>query len=258
MRSSKPQLKIVCYVLITFLVTCWLTSASMAQHGPSRQTELERGIELFDQGKYADAITSLQLVTKRDKNDPVAWRYLALAFEKTNNTSEAVRAHKNAASVTPEYFFEKYNVTRPEGLERWFHEARPALSAAAASGIRVLDLDAKAQSNPKEWKDRISLLSDYATVSSGDEVTERARILSRPTPEYTEEARRQQFSGNISVLVILAEDGKVKRILPLRRLLYGLTDQAIAAAQRIKFVPAKLNGKSVSQLVLVEYTFNIF
>jgi tetratricopeptide (TPR) repeat protein len=221
-------------------------------------TDTQRGIELYDQGQYAEAIVPLKRAAKRNKHGPIAWHYLALSFEKTGNTAEALQAHKQAASATPEYFFNKYHVTKPSGLQRWFLEARPALSAAAASAVRVLELDANAKAHAPMWNDRINQLSEFATVFSRDEVTERADIFRKPTPQYTEEARQHDYSADVSVLVILAEDGTVKRIWPLGHLKYGLTEKAIAAAERIQFVPAKMNGKPVPQMVMAEYHFNIY
>jgi outer membrane biosynthesis protein TonB len=39
---------------------------------------------------------------------------------------------------------------------------------------------------------------------------------------------------------------------------YGLTEQAIAAARKLKFVPAMKDGKNVSMWIQLEYNFNLY
>ena len=58
--------------------------------------------------------------------------------------------------------------------------------------------------------------------------------------------------------LLFSSDGKVKHILVLRSLPYGLTDAAIAAARKIKFTPATLNSKPVSMILELQYSFAIF
>lgn len=85
----------------------------------------------------------------------------------------------------------------------------------------------------------------------------RANILAKPTPGYTEEARRAGVSGVVRLRVVLGSDGKVRHILVLRRLSHGLTEKAIEAARQVRFNPATLGGRPVSQYVVLEYGFNL-
>jgi TonB family protein len=57
---------------------------------------------------------------------------------------------------------------------------------------------------------------------------------------------------------VLAADGTVRHILILKSLSYGLTERAVAAARKIRFEPATMNGVPVSQYVVLEYNFNIY
>lgn len=90
------------------------------------------------------------------------------------------------------------------------------------------------------------------------EVTVRARVTSKPGPEYTDEARHNGEVGTLRISGVLGADGKISRILVLYGLSAGLTAQAVAAMQRVKFNPALLDGKPVSQYVTFEYSFNIY
>jgi TonB family protein len=100
--------------------------------------------------------------------------------------------------------------------------------------------------------------TDYNKVFNQNEVTQKARILSKPSPEYTEEARVKQTTGTVRLRAVLSSSGQVMSIRPLNQLPYGLTDKAIAACRRIQFSPALKDGRPVSQYVTLEYNFNIY
>jgi TonB family protein len=90
------------------------------------------------------------------------------------------------------------------------------------------------------------------------EVDQRARLLSKPEPHYTEEARRNQVSGTVKLRAIFSSSGEVVQIRALNTLPFGLTEQAIAAARQIKFVPAMKAGHAVSVHMQLEYNFNLY
>lgn len=89
------------------------------------------------------------------------------------------------------------------------------------------------------------------------EVDVKAEILSKPEPGYTREARRAGVQGNVVVKVLLLPDGKIDRIRVVRRVPFGLTENAIRAACEIKFKPAVKAGAAVSQWITVEYAFRL-
>jgi TonB family protein len=90
------------------------------------------------------------------------------------------------------------------------------------------------------------------------EVTQRARVLSKPEPQYTEVARKNQVTGSVILSVVFSESGQVTNIRALRTLPDGLTEKAIAAARQIRFVPASRNGQAVSVYMQLEYNFNLY
>ncbi len=92
----------------------------------------------------------------------------------------------------------------------------------------------------------------------GTEVEKRARLLSKPEPHYTEEARRNQVTGTVKLQAVFSSGGEVVQIRALRTLPFGLTERAIAAARQIKFVPAVKGGRAVSVYMQLEYNFNLY
>ncbi len=99
---------------------------------------------------------------------------------------------------------------------------------------------------------------DYNKVFSVREVDQPARILSRPAPSYTEEARKNQVQGTVTLRVVLAASGSVTNISVVRGLPDGLSERAIEAARRIKFTPAQKDGHAVSQSATVEMNFSVY
>ncbi len=92
----------------------------------------------------------------------------------------------------------------------------------------------------------------------GSQVEQRARVLFKPEPTYTEEARRNQVTGTVMLRVVFASNGDVVQIRAVHALPYGLTERAITAARQIKFVPAVKGGRPVSVFMQLEYNFNLY
>ena len=90
------------------------------------------------------------------------------------------------------------------------------------------------------------------------QVEQRARLLFKPEPQYTEEARRNQITGTVMLRVVFSSSGEVVQIRAVRTLPFGLTERAIEAARQIKFVPAMKGGYPVSVHMQLEYNFNLY
>jgi TonB family protein len=99
---------------------------------------------------------------------------------------------------------------------------------------------------------------DYNKTFNPKDVNVKARILSRPEPQYTEEARKNQISGTVVLRAVFSSSGQVTNIRAVSGLPYGLTERAIAAAREIRFTPAMKDGHAVSQYIQIEYNFNLY
>ena len=96
------------------------------------------------------------------------------------------------------------------------------------------------------------------TCCSPSEVDQRAHLLFKPEPKYTEEARRNQTTGTVVLRVVFASSGEVVQIRAVHSLPFGLTESAIAAARQIRFEPAMKGGHAVSVFMQLEYNFNLY
>ena len=99
---------------------------------------------------------------------------------------------------------------------------------------------------------------DYSKIFTGKDVTTKARLISKPEPQYTEDARKNQITGTVVLKVVFASNGSVTNIRTVSGLPYGLTERAIAAARQIKFTPATKDGHQVSMWMQLEYNFNLY
>src|SRR5215813_13022930 len=88
--------------------------------------------------------------------------------------------------------------------------------------------------------------------------TSMPKILSREKATYTEEARGAGIVGVVVMNVVFRGDGNIGDIKIIRGLPFGLMEQAVYAAKRIRFEPVTKNGGPVSVRSNLEYTFNLY
>lgn len=99
---------------------------------------------------------------------------------------------------------------------------------------------------------------DRHRVYKSPEVSARPRVIAKPEPQYTEQARRDQVTGTVVLRVVFSSSGQVTNIHAVQKLGGGLTEKAIAAARQIRFLPAMRNGQPVSMYMQLEYNFNLY
>jgi TonB family protein len=95
-------------------------------------------------------------------------------------------------------------------------------------------------------------------VFKGRETDRKAILVMRPAPSYTDEARKKQISGTVVLRVIFSSHGLVRNIVTVSGLPGGLTEKAIDAAKKLKFIPAVKDGKFASMWMQLEYNFNLY
>jgi outer membrane biosynthesis protein TonB len=105
----------------------------------------------------------------------------------------------------------------------------------------------------------IKALREGDSISSKDSSVydKELKIISKPRPRYTESAKENLTSGIVKLAIEFGADGNIKSIIPIQSLPDGLTQNCIAAARNIEFEPAYKNGKPVSSIKIIEYTFEI-
>jgi len=121
-------------------------------------------------------------------------------------------------------------------------------------------LSLKKTENSFEVSESVQSGSDTTdgNIYTGKNVTTKARLISKPEPAYTKKARSKQITGTVVLKCIFAADGTVTNIYVFAGLPYGLTEKAIEAARKIKFIPATKDGRNVSMWMQLEYNFNLY
>ncbi len=77
-------------------------------------------------------------------------------------------------------------------------------------------------------------------------------------PEFSEEARKAKFSGNVEVYLWVDENGNPSHIRVARGVGMGLDEKAKEAVAQYKFKPAMQNGKPVKVDLYIDVNFQIF
>ena len=84
-----------------------------------------------------------------------------------------------------------------------------------------------------------------------------AEILSKPTPAYTEEARRMRVEGEVLLEVVLEASGRVHVMRIVRGLGHGLDESAVRAAEQISFKPAMRDGQPSDSTAVLHIIFQL-
>jgi protein TonB len=83
-------------------------------------------------------------------------------------------------------------------------------------------------------------------------------VLQSVDPEFSEEARKQKFSGNVLVSLIVDEQGNPTHVRVLRGVGLGLDEKAVEAVRQYRFRPATKDGKPVKVELDINVDFQIF
>jgi TonB family protein len=84
-----------------------------------------------------------------------------------------------------------------------------------------------------------------------------AEILSKPTPAYTEEARKLRVEGEVLLEVVLEASGQLRVTRVVRGLGHGLDESAVRAAEQIRFKPALQKGQPADSTALLHIIFQL-
>lgn len=196
------------------------------------------GVIQLRNGHAEDAVKEAEEALKRDPDIAVAYLLKSQALVRF------------VAGVTVDTF----NETKDQRIQR-YGQAEAALREYLR---RVPNSPQKAT-----WEEQLAAMHAVsnplqAGIVSSKEVTTKARVLNKPEPIYTGRARANQVTGTVILRGVFMADGTVKHIFVVNALPDGLTEEAIKAARRIKFVPATKDGKPVSMWMQLEYNFNLY
>ena len=117
--------------------------------------------------------------------------------------------------------------------------------AALNQSVRKTAFDEKAASTPAQ------------TAAPAVAAMRPVEILEKPKPVYTAEARALKIEGTVLLDVLFGASGEIRVLGVVNGLGHGLDENAVDAARRIRFNPAKQSGKPVDERVLLHVVFQI-
>ena len=95
------------------------------------------------------------------------------------------------------------------------------------------------------------------TYSPGDGVSIPRAIYS-PEPEFSEEARRSKYQGEVTLLATIGADGRTRDLQVVRSLGMGLDEKALEAVRTWRFEPGKKDGRPVAVQMNIIVSFHLF
>lgn len=139
-------------------------------------------------------------------------------------------------------------------LEKALEADKKDTAVRAYLGICYLKVGRK-----KEAEKILKLVSPQEKLADGVDTRATADKKDKSRfARYTQEARYQNVSGTVVLVIEVRADGMVGMVFASKGLPHGLTESSIAAASRTKWSPAVKEGKAVDSIVVSEYTFSIF
>ncbi|MEQ1764292.1 MAG: TonB family protein [Pyrinomonadaceae bacterium] len=118
--------------------------------------------------------------------------------------------------------------------------------SAITLGDRGVDTTVRAPS--------LTAKSDAASMAEHEGLV----IVSKVRARYTDAARSNGERGTVTLRVNFLANGGIGDIEVINSLKYGLTEQAIAAARRMVFLPQRFKGVPVRTSRPVSFAFNIY
>jgi len=169
-----------------------------------------------------------------------------------------VEEAETALRITPSF--------TPALITRSFAQSDLKLYSEAAASLEQLLADRPGDLDAESWRGQMEELRHQidpesnpgSPILTAKEVTQKARVTSKPEPMYSEEARKAGVTGTVVLRGVFSAEGEVKHVMISRALGYGLTTQAIRAARKIRFTPAMKDGIPVSMHIQLEYNFNLY
>ena len=82
------------------------------------------------------------------------------------------------------------------------------------------------------------------------------KLLEIPLPPVPNEIRNTKVQGTVIVRVEFLANGKIGKVIAIRELPYGLTEDIVDFAKKIKFEPKVANSQSVTSFKEISYLFS--
>jgi len=242
--------------------------------------------EAFLAKKYGKAKDEAKRAISLNKESPEAYLLLAMVYWREGKWDDSARYDKEALKYSPDYTDAHYLMGLLQLQNRQFDEARKEAELVISKGKRapnaylLLAQADLARSKPEEALEPFQNALRLTPPDTDDAMRLTAKIealqgwiesradrmdpsfvhpkpLNAPMPSYTDEARAAKVRGTVQMVVLVNIEGKVISTLVLVGLGFGLDEEAVTAAQRLKFTPATKEGDPVAFWQRINVEFNL-
>lgn len=170
---------------------------------------------------------------------------------------------KDAASLALEKFLysiklgDQWLIKREIQPNQVAAEAETSIASLQTSPV-ILQALKKRDGTDSTLKYDLKKTSDADDAADDDKYSRSLITLRKPRADFTDSARQLNVQGTVKLKILFRANGEIGDITVLSELKGGLTKKAAAAARRIKFLPAEINGKAVDVSRTVQYTFTLY
>jgi TonB family protein len=142
-------------------------------------------------------------------------------------------------------------VKSAQPIPDWHHEAPKLASASTTESMRPIASTAPSSANAPRTEHDPHIGTVYFP---GNGVTT-PRLIYKPHPQYSKQARKAHYQGVCVLSVIVGSNGRPENIRVVRHLGMGLDAKAVEAVRQYQFAPAKYKGKPVPVRIHLEVNF---
>jgi TonB family protein len=188
--------------------------------------------------------------------------YGGIHVEKLNLSSDTLRLDGPRVGVTNEKSKGKpvlVRFTKPIRIEIHLDQPLKSLDDAEAVMGRVFFLGADAAEHARpEFRRADDTTADDQIYDFHQDGITAPKATYTPEPDFSEEARREKFQGNVILSVVVDKMGNVARIRLEKALGHGLDEHAMEAIKGWRFTPGTRNGEAVAVREPMEVGFNLY
>jgi TonB family protein len=192
-----------------------------------------------------------------------AWLlYGGIYVEKLNLSSDTLRLQGPLAAFSDQKKDGKPVLVRfSKSQQIEIHFDKPLKSVGDAETVigRVFFLGADAAEHAKpELRRADNIIPDSEIYDYHQDGVTPPKGKFTPPPDFSEEARRAKFQGEVTLSLVVDKSGNVARIRVEKVLGHGLDEQSMQAIKSWRFAPGTRNGEPVAVREPVSVGFNLY
>ena len=258
-------------ISLTFLLSAAPTAAPILATPSTavvvfEDAELKAARQAYEARDFQQAVTILNAYVRKKPKSFDGYFLLGLSHRGLKQHNEAIAALEKAVQLKSknslaqfelgQTYIDAKNYKGAIRQYRWLEKKDKRL--ASEFRLNIPAEVAKQYQLPPSLLEASQADIEAAKPILGMELGFRPQILYRERARYTDEARANKIGGTVVLRVIYSKQGKLIVLGVVRGLPYGLTENAIEAAKKIRFNPAMKDGQSVNVIGNVEFTFSIY